>query len=115
MKTGVKIAVGVVLVLAVLIGGCFAFTGGGDDETQAITLEEFDSVEVGATRQQVEDELGSSANAEELARVGIKLPQKGPATCIYYPEEGKALGKGRTFQFCFTDDKLGFKKANVLP
>lgn len=116
MKTGVKIAVGVMLVLAVLIVGCFALTGGEDEEeTQAITLEQFNSVKVGAAKQQVQDELGKSANAKELARIGIKRPQKGPSSCIYYPEKGKRLGEGRTFQFCFTSDKLGFKKTNSLP
>ena len=115
MTTGVRIAVGVVLVLAVLIVGCFALTGDDDDETQAITLEQFDGVKVGTTKQQVEEELGTPASSSELARIGIKQPQNGPSACIYYPEEGKDFGEGRTFQFCFTDDKLGYKRANRLP
>lgn len=115
MKTGVKVALGVVLVLAVLIVGCFALTGGEDDDTQAITLEQFDSIKVGTAKREVEDKLGKPASAKELERIGIKRPQKGASSCTYYPEEGKALGEGRTFQLCFTDDKLGFKRANSLP
>ncbi len=115
MKPGVKIAVGVVLVLALLIGGYALIAGEDDGEPQAITLEEFNSVKVGTARPEVEDELGTSANPEELARIGIKRRQQGASSCIYYPEDGKELGEGQTFQFCFTDDKLGFKQANKLP
>ena len=31
------------------------------------------------------------------------------SSCIYYPEKGKGIGEGKSFQLCFTNGKLDSK------
>jgi len=108
--TMAKIALGVILGVALLIGGCALLLGGAADEIEkdaqehAITKDEYDSVEQGASQEDVEAELGTPDDSQESETKGL-----GSDSCIYYNEEGKELFEGDSYQFCFEEGKLRSK------
>jgi hypothetical protein len=113
-----KIMVGMVLGFCLLIGGCVALIGAGVDEAQkendraGITAAQFGSIKQGTAQRDVEAELGTPQDAQEFEQQIPEL-QDNPSksSCIYYPEKGKALFEGRSFQLCFDEGKLTSKNA----
>jgi adenine-specific DNA methylase len=117
-----KMLLAVVIGGLVLIVGCVAIISAGinegveeaekEQDAKGITLSEFRSVKQGTSQSKVESRLGSPENAQEFENEIPEL-QEGPSrsSCIYYPEKGKPLFEGRSFQFCFDDGKLTSKNA----
>jgi hypothetical protein len=111
-----KVMLGVVLGFCLLIGGCVALIGVGVNEAdkeqkkKGITLKQFRSVKQGTSQADVEAELGTPEDAQEFEQ---EIPELDTGTqrssCIYYPEKGKGIGEGRSFQLCFDNDKLTSK------
>ena len=117
-STVLKVMLGVVLGGLLLIGGCTALIAGGFSEAEkeqqkkGITLKEFRSIEQGSTQGEVEAQLGAPEDAQEFEQEIPELntgPQQ--SSCIYYPEKGKPLFEGRSFQLCFDDGKLTSKNS----
>ena len=117
-STVLKVMLGVFLAFALLIGGCIALVGVGVNEAdkeqkkKGITLSEFRSVKQGTTQKEVEAEFGKPEDAQEFEQEIPELDtgnQK--SSCIYYPEKGKGIGEGRSFQLCFDNGKLTSKNA----
>lgn len=113
MKTVLKVAIGVILGIVLLVVGCTALLGAGLNEAdkeqkkKGITAKEFRSVKRGATEKQVRRKLGKPEDAQEFEQEIPELdtgPQK--SSCIYYPEKGKGIGEGKSFQLCFDNRKL---------
>ena len=92
-------AIGAIL----LIGGCAAFFVGVIDEIEdsTITRSEFDSVELGTTRAEVEDRLGDPETVGEF--VG--------GECIYYNEAGNDDLDDPYLELCFAGGVLESKFA----
>ncbi len=115
-----KVALGVVLGLVVLIGGCTAIgvIGVQSDGTvtegsvtyavtvDGITRAQFDGVKQGATQSSVEADLGTPDDAQESEQ---NISEPSNSSCIYYPEKGKNVLEGSSFQLCFDDGKLSSK------
>jgi hypothetical protein len=117
-STVLKVALGVVLGFTVLIVGCVALIGAGLNEAdeeqkkKGITLSQFRSVEQGTTQEEVEAELGEPEDAQEFEQEIPELDTGNQqSSCIYYPEKGKGIGEGRSFQFCFDNGKLTSKNS----
>jgi hypothetical protein len=83
-----------------------------EQDRVGITLSEFRSIEQGTSQQEVVDTLGEPEDAQEFEQQIPEL-ESTPArsSCIYYPEKGKPLFEGRSFQFCFDDGRLTSKNA----
>lgn len=117
MKTVVKVALGLVVGSLVLIGGCVALIGAGVDEAdkeqrrKGITLREFRSVQMGSSRADVRTELGKPEDAQHFENAGIEGLEGSASrgSCVYYPEKGKGILEGRSFQLCFTNGRLDSK------
>jgi hypothetical protein len=116
LKTVLKVALGVLLGFAVLIGGCVALIGAGVDEAdkeqrkKGISVSEFRSMQLGSSQAEVRRRLGKPEDAQQFEQAGIEgLTQPSRSSCVYYPEKGKALFEGRSFQLCFTDGRLDSK------
>lgn len=92
--------------------------GAGVDEAEkqqdrvGITLREFRSIDQGTSQDEVIDRLGEPQDAQEFEQQIPEL-QDAPSrsSCIYYPEKGKPLFEGRSFQLCFDDGRLTSKNA----
>ena len=103
---------------ALLIGGCVLLIAGGVDEAQkeqdkkGITMAEFDSIDQGMTQQAVEQQLGPPDDSQQFEQnIPAIRDQPYKSSCIYYPEKGKQLFEGHSFQFCFDNEKLTSKNA----
>lgn len=100
-------------------GGCAVIVGVSANEAvesieeefnaSAITLDEYRSVENGARRSEVVDQLGEPADQQEFESSMPELDIKSVGSCIYYNREGGDLGD--LFQFCFQDGRLTSKSA----
>jgi len=96
----------IIAAVVLLVVGCAALVVDGVDEAvdesnkHAITKSQYDSIEDGMTRAEVEDALGS----QDFDQKGVP-----DSSCIYYNETDELLG--RYFQFCFDDNKLSSKSA----
>jgi hypothetical protein len=117
-STILKVMLGVVLGACVLIVGCVALLGAGLNEAdeeqkkKGITLQQFRSIDQGSSQEQVEAELGPPDDAQEFEQEIPELDtgnQK--SSCIYYPEKGKGIGEGRSFQLCFDNGELTSKNS----
>jgi hypothetical protein len=113
-----KVMLGLVLGTVLLIAGCSALLAGGVNEAQkqqdakGITAEQFSSIKQGTSQSDVEAELGTPENAQEFEQQIPELQdQPSKSSCIYYPESGKPLFEGRSFQLCFDGGKLTSKNA----
>jgi hypothetical protein len=108
-----------ILGLGVLgVVGCVALIGAGVDEAaeeleaRGITRAEFDSIEQGMTQEEVESQLGPPEDSQEFEQQIPELQdQPSKSSCIYYPESGKPLFEGDSFQLCFDEGKLTSKNA----
>jgi hypothetical protein len=117
-STVLKVMLGVILGGCVLIVGCFALIAGGVNEAdkqqkkKGITVEQFRSIEQGSPQAAIEAELGAPEDAQEFEQ---QIPElntgKQKSSCIYYPEKGKGIGEGRSFQLCFDNGKLTSKNS----
>jgi hypothetical protein len=114
-----KVALGLVLGAVVLIGGCVALISAGVDEAneeqkaKGITIAEFRAVELGSARVAVIRSLGKPESAQQFENAGIEGIDNtsSKSSCIYYPQKGKGILEGKSFQLCFTNGKLDAKNA----
>jgi hypothetical protein len=85
-----------------LLGGCAAVFIGAVDELDSSTIsrEEFNAVELGSSRAEVERELGEPATEGEF---------RDGAECIYYDEEGRSEFDVYPLEFCFFGGTLEAK------
>lgn len=118
LKSCLLVTLGVLLAGALLIGGCVAILGAGVDEAEkeqqkkGITRAEFDGIQAGSSQSAVESELGKPEDSQEFEQNIPELQDKpAKSSCIYYPEKGKPLFEGDSFQFCFDGGKLTSKNA----
>jgi hypothetical protein len=112
--TFLKVVLGVVLGGLILIGGCIALVGAGlsSEETDGITRSQFDSIEQGTEQSEIEDKHGEPEDAQEFeSEIPELQDQPSRSSCIYYPEKGKPILEGQSFQLCFDDGKLTSKNA----
>ena len=112
--TFLKVVLGVVIGGTVLIGGCAALVAGGlsSEETDGITRAQFESISQGTTQSSIEEEYGEPEDSQEFENQIPELQdQPSRSSCIYYPEKGKAILEGDSFQLCFDDGKLSSKNA----
>lgn len=114
MKTVCKVAIGVVIALVLLIGGCTAIVGVGVNEVSkeadkyAITPEQWKTVKQGMTKKQVEKAIGEP-NPDQQQEFESQLPESlgGETTsldCWYYAKPGQ-LGMP-SYQVCFTNGRV---------
>ena len=68
----------------------------------AITAAQFDSVQLGESRSQVEQDLGSPDSTQNFTNT------LGNRSCIYYRQKGHI---GSRYQFCFNSDQLDSKNS----
>lgn len=111
-----KVMLGVFLGGCLLIGGCVALFAAGVEEAdkeqkkKGITLKQFRAVKQGTPQADVEAKLGEPEDAQEFEQ---EIPELDTGTqkssCIYYPEKGKGIGEGRSFQLCFDNGELTSK------
>lgn len=116
MKTVVKVALGILLACAVLIGGCVALIGGAANEVQkdsdrtAITPAEYQRVKTGDRRSAVVRRLGEPQSADEFSSEIEGLDEPVGSRCVYYGREGELAS---LYQFCFdvNTDRLESKSS----
>ena len=112
--TFTKVVLGVVIGGVLLIGGCTALIAGGlsSEEEDGITRAQFNSIGQGDTQTSIEDEFGEPEDSQEFENQIPEL-QDSPSrsSCIYYPEKGKPILEGASFQLCFDEGKLTSKNA----
>lgn len=112
--TLLKVTLGVVLGGTLLIGGCVALVGAGlsSEETDGITRTQFDGISQGTLQRTIEERFGEPEDAQEFES---QIPELGDApsrsSCIYYPEKGKPILEGQSFQLCFDEGRLTSKNA----
>ena len=111
---GWKIALGVLLAVIALVAGCGLLIDRGIDEAKTelgrhgITPEQFRSVETGATRSSVEDQLGVAPLAPgSFDDEGVPGDAR-RENCIIYTQKGTTLG---FYEFCFVRGRLRSKRA----
>lgn len=99
-----------------LIVGCVAVIGVGvdsadkDQKKKGITLGQFSAQKAGKSESAVRGELGKPDDAQQFEDAGVEgIADPSKSSCIYYPEKGKGIGDGRSFQLCFTNAKLDSK------
>ena len=118
MPAPVKIVVGLVVVLAIVVGGLVALLSGSFTKDEgpepqnrtAITPAQFRKIKVGSSRLRVERRLGRPGRPLQFE--GRGLPTEAIRVgCIYYNEYGKALEEGRFFRLCFKGNRLVSKRA----
>ena len=119
MKTVLKVALGIILAAAVLIGGCVALLGGAANEVadeidkqqkaNSITMQQFRETKTGTSRSQIEDRFGEPSDAQEFETEIPELDAKSKGSCVYYNRRGGELGD--IFQFCFENGKLQTKNS----
>jgi hypothetical protein len=98
----------------VLIVGCTALIAGGleSEQTDGITRSQFGSISQGTQQTAIEDKYGEPENAQEFEQQIPELQdQPSKSSCIYYPEKGKKILEGSSFQLCFDDGRLTSKNA----
>lgn len=119
MKTVMKVALGILLASTVLIVGCVALLGTAANEvdeqltteqnTNAITLQQYRDVAIGIRKGQVVEALGEPADRQEFESEGFLRDEPQSSSCIYYNRRGGEFGQA--FQFCFDGNRLTSKNA----
>jgi hypothetical protein len=93
--------VGVIVLFLIGVGSCAALISHAAGR-HAITQSQFDSVQLGETRSQVEHDLGSPSSRQNFTNT------LGTRSCVYYRQKGHIAS---TYQFCFQGDQLESKNA----
>jgi hypothetical protein len=112
--TFLKVVLGVVIGGTVLIGGCAALIAGGleSEQKKGITRAEFDSISQRTTQSEIEEKFGQPENAQDFeTQIPELQDQPSRSSCIYYPEKGRKILEGQSFQLCFDDGRLTSKNA----
>jgi Protein of unknown function (DUF2510) len=96
-----------IAVVVLFIGGCAGLIALGieDREDHEITRAEFEAIEYGSTRDEVERELGDPYDEITFEE------EVGDVTCLYYPEEGDHLFSEDDLELCFVAGRLDSKHA----
>ncbi len=97
--------------LALVVGGCGDSSdtkkrdASAQSDVSSVTQSQFDSVETGDAREDVEDELGKPdfVNDSDVTIAG----ENKKMSCLTY----RRSSQGSAFQFCFVDGELSSKKA----
>jgi hypothetical protein len=119
-RTVLKVLFGLTLFGLVVIVGCAALIGTAADEAikeldaeqqrHAITKEQFDSIQIGASESRVVQQLGKPPeDKQEFTNKGFLSDEPENSTCVYYNREGGEYGD--VFQFCFDNGRLTGKNA----
>jgi hypothetical protein len=116
-----KILLGIVLLMVLVVGGCTALFAAGVNEAvnelneqqaaSAISQETFDSIQIGATRADVDAAVAPAVpqNAQEFTQQGVLDEAQINSSCIYFNRQGGEFGD--VFQFCFEGDQLTSKNS----
>lgn len=100
----------VVIVVVVLAIGKAADTLSKEHARHAITHEQFESVQLGITRAELEQQLGTSPeNAQSFSSTDLAGTTTN-SSCIYYNDEAESFGAA-VFQFCFDGETLQTKNS----
>jgi len=112
------LVIGIIL-LVLLIAGCTALLAGGASEVadeidrqqneNAITRSEFDSISLGDSQDDIEADYGEPADSQDFENEGILDQEPSNSSCIYYNLEDGDFGD--LFQLCFTEGRLTSKNA----
>ncbi len=104
----------IIVALILLIGGCTALLSIGlnAEEEGGITRAQFNAIAQGTTQRAVEAKLGEPEDSQKF-ETQIPEIQRQPLrwSCIYYPEKGKSILEGASFQLCFDEGRLTSKNA----
>lgn len=106
MKVVLKVALGVLLAAAILIGGCVAVLGVGLNEAQkdsdrnGITRDQFDRIANGMTEADVKDIIGDVPEASSTSYSVDVADTKMGQRCVYYNEVGRLVS---IYQLCFSE------------
>jgi hypothetical protein len=102
-------------VAVLLVGGLVVLLSGGGvgkpSRTDGITLEQFRAVPPGASQEDVEQRFGAAADRQNLETDVSASDEPQKSSCLYYPEQGRDLDEGLSFQFCFIEGKLDTKNS----
>jgi len=111
MKTVLKITVGIVLGMTLLVVGCTALVAGGlnTKSEDGITRAQFNAVKQGTSQAAVEKNLGEPESAQQFENSIPELKITSRSSCIYYPEKGRKILEGSSFQLCFDSRRLTSK------
>ena len=114
MKRGGLIKFLIVMGLVVVfIVGCSVLlrsggSGGGSTEGEAelttITFQQFNSVQLGITQDELEDEFGPVVPRETVVSAGVISDDPLTANCVYYKANPPTFGEW--FEFCFEGGQL---------
>ncbi len=111
MKVSLGAGIGVVVLILVMVAVLWNPVGGGQEEqqTEGMTVRQFRAVRLGASEGEIEARFGKAADRQDLELELAARDEPQSSTCLYYPEKGKELDEGRSFQFCFIDGRLDTK------
>lgn len=109
------VVVGLFVLMLAGLGACVAVVGTAADRVitelnreqarHAITVAQFDAVELGSSRARVISQLGRPPeNIQEFLRRGVLDEAAVDSACMYYNRAGGSFGD--RFQFCFENDRL---------
>lgn len=106
MNTVFKVALGILLAAAAMIGGCVALLGVGLNEAQkdsdrsGITRDQFDRIANGMTEAEVKGVIGDAPEASSTSYSVDIADTKMGQRCVYYNEVGRLLS---IYQLCFSE------------
>lgn len=78
--------------------------GGGRGEAATMTFQQFESVNLDTTRDEIIAEFGQPTPREQVIEVGVIPDDPSNAGCIYYRADPPTFGEW--FEFCFENDRL---------
>jgi hypothetical protein len=103
----------VMALLVVFIVGCSVLlrSGGseggsteGEAELTTMTFAQFQSVQLGITQEELEDEFGTVVPRETVIEAGVIADDPLTANCVYYKANPPTFGEW--FEFCFESGDL---------
>ena len=78
--------------------------GGNGAEAATMTFDQFESIQLETTRDQLTEEYGTPTPREELIAQGIISDDPTTQNCLYYKADPPTFGEW--FEFCFEGDSL---------